>query len=66
MIEPLDKIILRHDLYAAVNRFEITNDDSEMTTLEPCQLVMYLEIVRAMPGDALWLKIQEILESRIS
>ncbi len=57
----LDKHILRHDLYAAVNRYTISGDETEMHDLCRDQYLMYLIITKSQPGDALWLKIQEHL-----
>jgi hypothetical protein len=60
-----EKNILRHDLYAAVNRYEITQDDAEMEDLTRDQYLMYLIIVGAKRGDPLWLQIEKQLGETI-
>ncbi len=57
----LEKSIVRHDLYAAVNRYIISEDDTEMVDLTREQHAMYLIITKSKPGDALWKKIEEHL-----
>ncbi len=57
----LDRHVLRQDLYCAVNRFEITRNDFEMTDLTRDQLLMYLMIARSVKGDPLWAQIEHHL-----
>lgn len=62
----IDRVVLRHDLYCAVNRFELTGNEYEMTDLNRDQLIMYLVIIGAAPGDEVWRKVESVLGEHLA
>lgn len=62
----IDRVVLRHDLYCAVNRFELTGNEYEMTDLTRDQLIMYLVIIGAAPGDEVWRKVESVMGENLA
>ena len=61
----LDKIIMRQDMYAAIQRLYITHDETELRELTKDQLIMYREVAAAKPGDDLWRMIDDLIGEKM-
>jgi hypothetical protein len=59
-------VLLRQILYASYHRFTLTKDESEMTSLTREQLIMFLMVARAVPGDVMWNQVEALIGEKLS